>query len=68
MSAPALLRKLIKFITCGSIAADFIIVTQFLSTFATIKFSVELTQNQAFKILSQLFKTQSKIISSFSKV
>jgi len=66
--AQAVLKKIIRFITCGSIAAALIIVFPDLKTFATIKFSVELTQNQALRIFSQDCRFQSRIISSFSNL
>jgi hypothetical protein len=62
--AHAFLKKLIKFITCGSVAAQLIIVSHFLKTLATIKFSVELTQKQALSVFVPQFKFHSIVISS----
>jgi hypothetical protein len=45
--APASLKNPIKFITCGSIAERKIVVIHDLKTFATIRFSVEVTQKLA---------------------
>jgi len=58
ISAQAILKKSIKFITCGSIAASSIIVIPGLKTFAIIKFSVEVTQNQALITTFQEFGFQ----------
>jgi hypothetical protein len=55
MSAQASLKNQIKFITCGSIAESSIVVTPGLKTLATIKFSVEVTQNQALIVISPEF-------------
>jgi hypothetical protein len=68
ISAHAFLKKSIKFITCGSVAAFLIIVLPSLKTLATIKFSVELTQKLALSIFSPVFNFHPKIISSSSNV
>jgi hypothetical protein len=64
MFAPAFFKKAIKFETCGSIAHDLIIVFPCLKTFATIRFSVQVTPKLAFKTLFPFLIFQYNAISS----
>jgi hypothetical protein len=70
ISAHAVLKKSIKFITCGSIAEHFIVVSHCLKTFATIRFSVGVTQNEAFRVISQemVFQLKTKCSVFHSKL
>lgn len=58
ISAHVRFKKSTRFNTCGSKADIFITVWPCLKTFATIKFSVAVTQNQALIILSQESRLQ----------
>ncbi|HBA44896.1 TPA: hypothetical protein DEG21_00465 [Patescibacteria group bacterium] len=64
ISAPAFFKKLTKSITCGSIAAKARVVFQDLSTLAVIKFSVAVTANHQFRVLSQTHKSHDNFTKS----